>query len=74
MKFNYSSLYNKIVEKYGNVYNFAKASGLSEKSITLKLNGKAEWEQEDIAKAIELLEMDSSDIPRYFFNYKVQKN
>ncbi|MFD1451532.1 DUF739 family protein [Oceanobacillus sojae] len=74
MKFNYSSLYNKIVEKYGNQHNFAKASGLSEKSITLKLNGKAEWEQEEIAKAIELLEIDSSDIPWYFFNYKVQKN
>ncbi|GGP07913.1 DUF739 family protein [Oceanobacillus neutriphilus] len=72
MNFNYSSLYNKIVEKYGSKHNFAKAAGLSEKSITLKLDGKDEWKQDEIANTIELLEIDSSEIPQYFFNYKVQ--
>lgn len=40
MKFNYSSLYSKIIEKYGSQYSFVKAIGLSEKSVALKLNGK----------------------------------
>ncbi|GEN86940.1 DUF739 family protein [Oceanobacillus sojae] len=74
MKFNYSSLYSKIIEKYGSQYSFAKAIGLSEKLIALKLNGKIGWEQKEIAKAIEILEINSSEIPRYFFNYGVQKN
>ncbi|WP_339283177.1 DUF739 family protein [Oceanobacillus sp. FSL K6-3682] len=74
MNFNYSSLYSKIVEKYGSQYSFAKAMGLSEKLLSQKLNGKAGWKQVEIAKTIELLEIDSSEIPRYFFNYEVQKN
>ncbi|MEK4298258.1 DUF739 family protein [Oceanobacillus sp. FSL W8-0428] len=74
MKFNYSSLYSKIIEKYGSQYSFVKAIGLSEKSVALKLNGKIGWEQKEIAKAIEILEINSSEIPRYFFNYKVQNN
>ncbi|WP_152657612.1 DUF739 family protein [Oceanobacillus sp. CFH 90083] len=74
MNFNYSNLSSKIVEKYGNQYSFAKAIGLSERSMSLKLNGKVGWKQAEIAKSIELLEIDSSEIPRYFFNTEVQKN
>lgn len=74
MTFDYSSLSGKIIEKYGSQYNFAKAMGLSERSISLKLNGKVGWKQVEIAKAVEILEIDSGDIPRYFFNLEVQKN
>ncbi|WP_077601562.1 DUF739 family protein [Oceanobacillus sojae] len=74
MNFNYSRLYNKIVEKYGSKHDFAKAAGLPEKSIILKLDGKDGWKQDEIAKNIELLEIDSSDIPRYFLIIKFKKN
>lgn len=50
MKFNYSSLYSKIIEKYGSQYSFVKAIGLSEKSVALKLNGKIGWEQKKLQK------------------------
>lgn len=68
MNFNYTILYSKIIEKYGSQYSFAKEIGLSERSISLKLNGKVGWKQAEIARAIEILEIDSSEIPRYFFN------
>ncbi|GGJ61746.1 DUF739 family protein [Virgibacillus salexigens] len=74
MTFDYSSLSGKIIEKYGNQYNFAKAMGLSERSISLKLNGKVGWKQVEIAKAVEKLEIDISEIPSYFFNLQVQNN
>lgn len=74
MTFDYSSLNGRIIEKFGSQYNFAQAMGLSERSISLKLNGKVGWKQVEIAKAAEVLSIDSADIPRYFFNLKVQNN
>ena len=40
---DYSKLNGAIIEKYGTQYNFAKAMNLSERSISLKLNGKVTW-------------------------------
>ncbi|SFL39642.1 Protein of unknown function [Gracilibacillus orientalis] len=74
MTFDYSSLNGRIIERFGSQYNFAKEMGLSERSVSLKLNGKVGWKQVEIAKAVEILSIDSTDIPRYFFNLKVQKN
>ena len=36
MPFDFSKLSGKIVEKYGTQYNFAKAMGLSEHSLSTK--------------------------------------
>jgi len=74
MSFDYSSLNGKIIEKFGSQYNFANAMGLSERSISLKLNGKVGWKQVEIAKAVEILGIESKDIPHYFFNPLVQNN
>lgn len=71
MSFDYSKLLGRIVTKYGTQYNFSIAMGLSERSISLKLNGKVPWRDVEISKAIELLELDASDIPEYFFTVKV---
>ncbi|BDP83376.1 hypothetical protein EfmAA610_05860 [Enterococcus faecium] len=40
MSFDYSKLSGKIVEKYGTQYNFSIALGLSERSLSLKLNNR----------------------------------
>lgn len=69
---DFSKLSGRIVEKYGTQYNFAIAMGLSERSISLKLNSKVGWKDEEIEKAIELLELNLEDIPSYFFTYNVQ--
>ena len=67
MSFNYSKLTGKIVEVFGTQLRFSEAMGLSERTISLKLNSKVEWKQSEINKACSLLGIDISDIPAYFF-------
>ncbi|WP_080732574.1 DUF739 family protein [Carnobacterium maltaromaticum] len=38
MSYDYSTLVGRITEKLGTQYNFALAMGLSERSVSLKLN------------------------------------
>lgn len=63
---DFSKLSGKIVEKYGTQYNFAIALGLSERSLSLKLNNKVGWRDEEMERAIDLLDLDLNDIPAYF--------
>lgn len=72
MRFNYAKLKGRIKEKYGNQGNFAKAIGLTPTTFSFKINGKAKWTQDEIVKAVELLEISRDEIAEYFFNYKVQ--
>lgn len=72
MPYNYSLLNGKIIEKFGTRYNFAKAMGISERSLSLKMNGETSWKQPQISKAIKLLNISEEDIHLYFFNLKVQ--
>lgn len=69
---DFSKLSGKIVEKYGTQYNFAVALGLSERSLSLKLNNKVGWRDEEMERAIDLLGLDLNDIPAYFFTNLVQ--
>ncbi len=72
MQYDYSKLLGKIKEKCGSHGKFATALGLSERSLSLKLNGKREWKQTEIETAINLLNVNAKDIPIYFFARKVQ--
>lgn len=72
MAFDYNKLRGKIVEKYGNQGEFARAMGWSEKTLSNKINGKIPWKQTDICTAINLLGLIESDIQEYFFTMKVQ--
>lgn len=67
MTFDFSKLLGKITEEYGTQYNFAKAMGLSEHSLSVKLNNKVPWKTTEIVKAMELLNINSSDVSTYFF-------
>ena len=67
MTFKYDRLLGRIVEKFGTQYNFSIAMGLSKRTISLKLNNKRRWTDEDIAKAAGLLDIQSSEIHEYFF-------
>lgn len=71
MSYDYSSLSGKIVELYGTQYNFAIAMNLSERSLSLKINGKVPWKDDDIIKACDLLHIDIEDMHKYFFKPKV---
>lgn len=72
MPYNYSKLLGRIVEKVGTQANFSEQMGLSERSISLKLNGKVGWKQNEIAKACNVLAISDEDIPAYFFALDVQ--
>ena len=70
MSHDFSALNGRIVEKFGTQYKFASAMGLSERTISVKLNGLSPWKSDEILKAVKLLEIDIEEIPRYFFSTK----
>ena len=72
VSFNYSKLAGRIKEKFGTQSNFAKAMGLSERSLSLKMNNRMPWKQTEILKAIELLDIDTEQVHLYFFTEKVE--
>lgn len=72
MAFDYSKLRGKIVEKFGTQTEFSKAMNLSERTMSLKLNGRRAWKQDEICRAVGLLELSNEDIQDYFFTLKVQ--
>lgn len=72
MSYNYSKLLGRIVEKVGTQGKFAMKIGLSERSVSLKLNGKIGWKQEEIEKACNILDLQPKDIAQYFFARDVQ--
>ena len=72
VSFNYSKLAGRIKEKFGTQSNFAKAMGLSERSLSLKMNNRMPWKQTEILKASELLDIDTEQVHLYFFTEKVQ--
>ncbi len=71
-KYDYSKLNGKIVEVFGTKKKFAQSMNLSEKSISAKTTNKRGWQQPEISKACELLQIPSDEINSYFFKYKVQ--
>lgn len=73
MAFDYNKLRGRIVEIFGNQGEFAKSMNWSERTLSLKLNGKVAWKQTDIVKAVKLLKLSDNDIKPYFFTLEVQK-
>jgi orf33 len=67
MPYNYAKLLGRIVEKVGTQGKFAEKVGISERSVSLKLNGKVGWKQDEIVKACKVLAIQDEDIPSYFF-------
>ena len=71
--FDYSKLKGRIKEVCGTQTDFARGIGLSETSISNKLNNNVDWKQEEIEKAINVLQLPSEEIHTYFFTKKVEK-
>lgn len=72
MAFDYRKLKGRIIEKYGNQIEFAKAMKWSERTLSCKMNSKVPWKQTDICAAIKLLGLSENDIQEYFFTVIVQ--
>ena len=69
--FDYNKLRGRIREVFGTQEEFGKAVGLSNTSISAKLNNKVEWSQQEINKAVDVLGLSDNEIFAYFFTEKV---
>lgn len=67
MSYNYAKLLGRIVEVFGTQAKFSAAMGISEHTISAKLNGKVEWKQGEISAACALLGIPDKDIHVHFF-------
>ena len=65
--YSYNKLRGRIVETYGSQKEFAKVLGLSENSLSKKMNGKTGFSQEDIITWSNLLDIEPGDYNLYFF-------
>lgn len=74
MAYDYAKLNGRIIEKCGTQAVFAERMGLSERTVSLKLNNKVAWKQPEMQKAAEVLEFPETEIQTYFFTMKVQSN
>lgn len=74
MAYDYSKLNGRIVEKCGTQAVFADRMGLSERTVSLKLNNKVAWKQPEMQKAAVILEFPETEIQTYFFTMKVQND
>ena len=63
----FPKLDGKITEVFGTRSCFADALGISENSISSKMQGKSKWKEREILKSCELLNIAKADIPEYFF-------
>ncbi|WMI81568.1 DUF739 family protein [Anaerotignum sp. MB30-C6] len=72
MSYNYGKLKGRIVERFGTQAQLARKIGLSERTLSLKLNGKVNFTQSDIEIIVEALSINREDIQSYFFEVIAQ--
>ena len=63
----YGKLRERIKRKYGNFDSFAEDMGKSRTTISLKLNSKVPWDQNEIELACKILGILKTEITDYFF-------
>ena len=73
MIFDYNKLNGKIKERFNNRNDFAKLINLSSNSLSKKLNNKVPLTSPEIYKIVEILGIEISEIPIYFYTLKVEK-
>ena len=66
IRFDYSKLRGRIVEKYGTQQAFALDMGISDVTMSCKLNGHTYFKQNEIAKAAKLLDVSAEEVSSYF--------
>lgn len=67
MDYNYSKLKGKIREVYETQRSFAEDMGISDVTMSMKLNNKSEWTQVEMELAMELLGISRTKVKEYFF-------
>ena len=73
MPYDYSKLNGRVVEKCGTQEVFSKKIGISEVTISKKMNNRIPWKQPEMQKAAKILDFPENEIPAYFFVKKVKQ-
>lgn len=73
MKYDYSKLIGRIIEKYGTRKNFAKAMKISPETLSKRLSGKRDFSRDEIYNISSLLEIPFNELEPYFFASKVKQ-
>ena len=73
-KYDYNKLRGKIREVFGRQEDFANAINLSAVAVSNKLNNVVDWRQEEMERAVELLDIPYEKLYAYFFTKKKKKN
>lgn len=68
VEFDYSKLLGRIVEKYGTRQAFARAYGISDGGLNMKLGNKRPFTQAEIYRCMDLLDIKNPS--EYFFKLK----
>ena len=67
----YNKLKGRIIEKYGSQGKFAAALGMTENTVSRKMQDKVEFSKDDMVRWAELLDIDPSEFWDYFFADKL---
>lgn len=67
MKFDYSKLKGRIIEKCGTQKAFAELLGITEGTLTSKLLGYTYFTQDEIFRSLKILEIEFNKATLYFF-------
>lgn len=67
MTFNYSKLIGRMAEKGETRESISNKLGISSMALRNKLSGKTQFKQDEMAKLIEVLDIDPERIAFYFF-------
>lgn len=67
MEFTYAELRGRIRARFSTQAAFAEAIGVSESSLSKKLNGQSEWDAGEMRRACDVLDIPVAEIPSYFF-------
>lgn len=73
MAYKTDKLKARIVEKFGDQKTFAEAMGMNESTLSRYLASGSDWRGSLMMKAIDLLEIPSTQIDSYFFDQEVSK-
>lgn len=74
MGFEYNELRGRIVAKFGTIEKFADSLGVSQETLSKKLNNKVAISQKEVVEWSSMLGIASEDIGAIFFTIKVQTN
>jgi hypothetical protein len=67
IRFNYAKLKGRITEKCGSQKAFAELLGISEGTLTSKLQGHTYFTQTEVFRSIKILDLDPGSVTLYFF-------